>query len=104
MPDDIPMEQLRAAAESLTAQIDALDAEKTALHLQEWDLKMRRREINMRQNELVLAQRALEYRAGEKERGGAGGPPSASVSAIIESAIAAAEGVPPAPVVGDPAA
>lgn len=96
---EITPEQMRAAAVSLRTQSDEMDAAKTAIHLQEAALKAERHEINLRQNDLNLAATALEYKAGEQERGGPAGTPSDAVSALIEGALASAEGVPESAVI-----
>lgn len=95
MPE-ITTAQMRAAAASLRAQWDQLEEAKTALRVQALALREERQKINWRQNDLLQAAVALEYKAGEEERGGGLGTPNEAVSALIDSAIAAAESAPSA--------
>jgi len=86
---EITTEQMREAAASLRAQSEELEVEKIALKQQALALVTQRFEINARQNDLNQAAVALEYKAGEQERGGPAGTPSDAVSALIEGALAA---------------
>ena len=97
---DYTSAQLLAAAEALRAQEIELEAAKTILHEKSVELRTEAAEINARLNDVVLARHALEYKAGEQERMGTPGEPSAAVEAIIAAAISAAEVTPVSAEVG----
>lgn len=87
MSDQTP-ETLRAAAERLRAEEAQLEGAKTILYEQELRLKAERHTINERLDQVVRARQALEYRAGELERG-SGDVIDDAVTAIIDGAVAA---------------